>query len=81
MNMKKAKPNSGKWEILSNGDLLNSENQYTIPADRLDETDWIPHLMTKSWMEGKWNEFIPAYVKALELTGNATLSKSFQTQN
>lgn len=59
----------GNWKVLNDGSLHHSEQDYMIPADRLNEQDWIPHLSTKGWMDGKWNEFVPAYVKAMELSG------------
>jgi len=59
----------GKWEVKHNGEMI-FDNWYIIEADRINEKDWILHLSTKGWID--WNDFIPAYLQALE---NAKISE------
>lgn len=40
---------------------------YDIPADRLREANWIPHMAKKGWCD--MNEFIPIYFEALKRQG------------
>ena len=55
------------WIITPEGDLLRPSNDYLIEADRLEEDDWMLHLMTKDWMD--FNTFLPVYFKALNNKG------------
>ncbi len=55
------------WIITPEGDLLHPSNDYIIEADRLEEDDWVLHLMTKGWMD--FNTFLPVYFKALKNRG------------
>jgi poly-D-alanine transfer protein DltD len=59
----------GKWEVKPDGEMV-FDNYYEIGADELTEKDWILHLSTKGWID--WNDFIPAYLKALK---NAKIPK------
>ncbi len=59
----------GNWEIKKNGSLYNKSKDYLIESERLTESDWIPHLYSKAWMENEWNDFIPAYMEALKISG------------
>ncbi len=49
------------WFISANGDLMGW-GCYLISAERLQESDWLIHLMTKRQFDA--NTFIPAYREA-----------------
>ena len=50
------------WAIAEDGSMI-FQNHYRIDSERLDESDWILHLMTtKNWFDA--NTFIPAYFEA-----------------
>jgi hypothetical protein len=55
----------GKWAVEPNGDMVY-DNWYNIECHRLSEEDWICHMFSKAWID--WNEFIPAYWHALQIT-------------
>ena len=56
---------NNKWQIENGGDLVN--NDYVIERERLDEDDWILHMLSKGWCD--MNDFIPRYFEALESKG------------
>lgn len=55
------------WWIDVRGDMYQVREEYDIVADRLDEGDWIRHLMTKAWFDA--NTFLPAYFEACKRAG------------
>lgn len=66
-NAKPAWQEQKDWAISPNGDLKHIKMQYCIPADRLEEEDWILHLTEKAWID--FNTFIPAYFEACRRAG------------
>lgn len=62
----KEKPKFGKWKVSKSGDMVYDKGKYDIYHDQLSK-DWILHLSGKVWID--WNEFIPAYLQALENAG------------
>ena len=54
------------WEISPKGDLVGW-GYYWITSDRLNENDWILHLMEKAAFDA--NTFIPAYFEACRRAG------------
>jgi hypothetical protein len=60
----------GKWEVGPDGEMTYDGDRYWIEKERLTEEDWILHLSEKAWID--WNEFIPAFLQALE---NAKIKK------
>ena len=55
------------WKISEDGDLEHVKQRYLIPADRLDDNDWILHMSEKNWCN--LNTFIPAYFEACRRAG------------
>lgn len=51
----------GKWTVNKEGDIV-FDGYYHIQKDRLQEIDWIIHLMDKTWFD--FNEFMPIYMQA-----------------
>ncbi len=51
------------WYLSETGDMWHVTD-YTIEKERLEEDDWILHLMTKGWFDA--NTFLPAYFEALK---------------
>lgn len=61
----------GKWTVEPCGDMVYNSGRYYIYDNQLAQDNWILHLMTsKGWID--WNDFIPAYLQALE---NARVQK------
>lgn len=59
------------WFIDRHGSMLHVSG-YLIPHVRVDEDDWILHLMGKVWFDA--NTFVPAYFAALKRHGNHTVN-------
>jgi hypothetical protein len=57
----------GKWHVSETGDMCYDNGRYDIYDNQLTDHDWILHMFEKSWID--WNEFIPAYFKALKNAG------------
>ena len=55
------------WCLTADGDMYNVRTDYEIGSDRLNEDDWILHLMQKRWFDA--NTFIPAYFEACRRKG------------
>lgn len=54
----------GKWHVSVLGEMSYDNGRYFIDSNRLKNDDWIIHLQSKGWID--WNEFIPAYLQALQ---------------
>lgn len=59
------------WEISPKGDLYHPKRDYPIEAERLNEKNWIIHMMGKGWID--LNSFIPAYFEACRRAGFDTI--------
>lgn len=59
------------WFMDNYGSLLHVSG-YLIPHVRVDEDDWLLHLMGKVWFDA--NTFIPAYLTALKRHGVNTVN-------
>lgn len=55
------------WTISTEGELHHGKMNYTIEASRLNEKNWILHMMEKSWVN--LNTFMPAYFEACRRAG------------
>lgn len=60
----------GKWTVEPDGEMTFNGGEYWIEKERLSDNDWILHLSEKGWIN--WNDFVPAYLQALE---NAEIQK------
>lgn len=69
----------GDWHVSEEGDMEFQDGRYFISSDRLTQDNWILHLMSKKWIN--FNEFIPAYFHALNITGNTTITLRIKYQN
>lgn len=49
------------WFLSPHGDMY-STTDYIVPGQRLQEEDWLLHLMGKEWFDA--NTFLPAYFEA-----------------
>ena len=58
------------WKVYKNGDIFHKEMNYLIEGIRLQENDWIEHMIDKNWVN--LNNFMPAYFQAL---ANINISK------
>lgn len=56
--------NFGKWKVYQNGDIDFDNGHYFIDGSRLQDEDWIYHLLEKNWVN--MNDFLPAYFQALK---------------
>jgi hypothetical protein len=56
--------NFGKWKVYQNGDIDFDNGYYFIDGSRLQDEDWIYHLLEKNWVN--MNDFLPAYFQALK---------------
>lgn len=59
--------NFGKWKVYQNGDIDFDNGYYFIDGSRLQDEDWIYHLLEKNWVN--MNDFLPAYFQALQNVG------------
>ena len=54
------------WALSKKGDMRGN-GCYDIISERLEEGDWILHLMEKMWFDA--NTFLPAYFEACRRAG------------
>lgn len=57
---------NSEWWLSEAGDMYGGYYSF-INADRLDEQDWLLHLMGKKWFDA--NTFLPAYMEACRRAG------------
>jgi len=55
------------WWLSDTGDMWNDQGHYGIYDNRLNEGDWMLHLMGKVWFDA--NTFLPAYFEACNRAG------------
>ena len=55
------------WYLSSGGDMRHAWTDYEIPHQRLDEDDWLLHLMYREWFDA--NTFLPAWLEACRRWG------------
>lgn len=56
------------WEVDEEGNITSKSSTYEIPKERLDEMNWLSHILQKN-EKSREKEFYFAYIKALKNAG------------
>ena len=56
------------WEVDEEGNITSKSSTYEIPKERLDELNWLSHILQKN-EKSREKEFYFAYIKALKNAG------------
>lgn len=65
--MNKNKTKIGTWEIEPDGSMLHENPYYCIEGYRLEEGNWLTHMVAKNWVDAR--EFISAFFTACRVRG------------
>lgn len=75
--MNKSNTKIGTREIEPDGSMLHEKPYYCIEGNRLEEGNWLTHMVAKNWVDAR--EFIRAYFTACQVRGleSVTLNPNY----